>query len=101
MRLPAINLSTEVRRRALMILCMLLVSFSVRALTAEFMRARLTDAGWFQTGTYAIFDNQARDILEGRASFFWIDDPTRTQAAVYPPGYALWLAFIYRASGAP
>ncbi|MBA3804803.1 MAG: glycosyltransferase family 39 protein, partial [Acidobacteria bacterium] len=34
-----------------------------------------------------------------RASVFWIDDPARTQAAVYPPGYALWLATIYKVSG--
>ena len=82
------------------LLCVLLLSFSVRALTAQFMSARLTDAGWFQSGTYAIFDRQARDILDGAASVFWIDDPTRTEAAVYPPGYALWLALIYGVSGA-
>lgn len=87
------------RRRAFLLLCMLALSFSVRGLTAEFMRAHLRDAGWFQTGTYSIFDKQARDILDGRASMFWIDDPQRTQAAVYPPGYPLWLALIYSASG--
>ncbi|MGB7924848.1 MAG: hypothetical protein WCF57_16515, partial [Pyrinomonadaceae bacterium] len=81
------------------LLCVLLLSFSVRALTAQFMRERLTDAGWFQSGTYSIFDTQAQAILEGRASPFWIDDPSRTESAVYPPGYALWLAFIYGVSG--
>lgn len=99
MRLPVMSLSTQMRRRALVVLCLLMLSFSVRALTAQFMRPRLTDAGWFQFGTYAIFDNQAHKILDGRASVFWIDDPSRTEAAVYPPGYALWLALIYKLSG--
>lgn len=87
------------RRRVVACLCILLLSFTVRALTAEFMRAHLEDPGWFQSGTYAIFDSQARHLLEGRASWFWIDDPTRTQAAVYPPGYAAWLALIYSLNG--
>jgi len=98
MRWPLIN--SFFRRRALALLCVLLLSFSVRALMAQFMSARLNDAGWFQSGTYAIFDKQARDILDGRASVFWIDDPSQTERAVYPPGYALWLAFIYGLSGA-
>jgi hypothetical protein len=97
-RWPVISFFTKAR--ALALLCVLLLSFSVRALTAQFMRERLTDAGWFQSGTYAIFEGQAQDILEGRAQVFWIDDPSRTEAAVYPPGYPLWLAFIYGVSGA-
>ncbi len=100
MRLPAFSLTPETRSRALVVLFVLLLSFSVRALTANFMRAHLSDAGWFQTGTFAIFDSQARDLLDGRASLFWIDDPSRTQAAVYPPGYSSWLALIYGISGA-
>ncbi len=100
MRLPAVSLTPLTRRRALVVLCVLLLSFAVRALTANFMRAHLADAGWFQTGTFAIFDNQARDILDGRASLFWIDDPSRTQAAVYPPGYSSWLALLYGVTGA-
>jgi hypothetical protein len=63
------------------------------------MRARLTDPGWFQSGTYAIFETQARRLLDGSASLIWIDDPSRTQAAVYPPGYPAWLALIYGLSG--
>jgi hypothetical protein len=97
--LRVFNLSPESRRRALILCGLLLLSFSVRALTAEFMRQRLGDAGWFQSGTYAIFDRQARRILDGTSSAFWIDDPSRTEAAVYPPGYPLWLALIYGASG--
>ncbi|MBD0326819.1 MAG: glycosyltransferase family 39 protein [Pyrinomonadaceae bacterium] len=93
------NLSATARRRALLILSVLLLAFIVRGLTANFVRAHLSDPGWFQTGTYAIFDKQAQDILDGRASIFWIDDPSRTEAAVYPPGYPLWLAFIYGVSG--
>jgi hypothetical protein len=97
---PFRNLPKTARRRALLILCVLLLSFAVRALTANFVRAHLSDTAWFQTGTYAIFDRQARNILDGGASVFWIDDPSRTDAAVYPPGYPLWLAFIYTVGGA-
>lgn len=96
---PFVNLSSTARRRALLIFGVLLLSFAVRGLTANFMRAHLADAEWFQWGTYAIFDRQAQNILDGTASVFWINDPSRTEAAVYPPGYPLWLAFIYGAGG--
>jgi 4-amino-4-deoxy-L-arabinose transferase-like glycosyltransferase len=96
---PLIHLSGAARRRALFVLCILLLSFTVRGLTANFIRAHLSDPGWFQSGTYAIFDRQAQRILDGRASVFLIDDPSQTESAVYPPGYPLWLAIIYGASG--
>jgi hypothetical protein len=63
------------------------------------MRVRLTEPGWFQSGTYAIFDAQAQRLLDGSASVIWIDDTARTQAAVYPPGYPAWLALVYGLSG--
>lgn len=88
------------RRRALFIFGVVLLSFVVRGLTANFVRAHLSDPGWFQSGSYAIFDRQAQSILDGKASIFWIDDPSLTEAAVYPPGYPLWLAFLYGISGA-
>lgn len=94
-----VNLSSTARRRALLILSVLLLSFIVRGLTANFIRTHLSDPGWFQTGTYAIFDRQAQSILDGGSSIFWIDDPARTEAAVYPPGYPLWLALVYGAGG--
>jgi hypothetical protein len=96
---PLISFFSETRGRVVALLCVLLLSFTVRALTAEFMAARLDDAGWFQSGTYAIFDEQARNILDGKASPFWIDEGARTQAAIYPPAYSLWLVFIYGVSG--
>lgn len=99
MRWFASGVSRLARRRVLVCFCILLLSFTVRALTAQFMRAHLTDPGWFQSGTYAIFDTQARRLLDGSASLIWIDDPSRTQAAVYPPGYPAWLALIYGLSG--
>lgn len=99
MKWPVFNLSSEARRRALCILCILLLSFAVRALTANFIRTHLTDPGWFQSGTYAVFDKQAQGILDGTASIFWIDDPSQTEAAVYPPGYPLWLALVYGFGG--
>src|SRR5258708_23763939 len=30
---------------------------------------------------------------------FWIDDPSHTDAAIYPPGYPLCLAFVYTLTG--
>jgi 4-amino-4-deoxy-L-arabinose transferase-like glycosyltransferase len=96
---PRIHLSGAARRHALFILCVVLLSFTVRGLTANFIRTHLSDPGWFQSGTYAIFDHQAQGILDGRASVFFIRDSSQTEAAVYPPGYPLWLAFVYGASG--
>ena len=63
------------------------------------MRAHLNDPGWFQTGSYAKFDRQARDILDGRQKLFWIDDSTRTDLAQYPPAFPALVALIYKLSG--
>ncbi len=81
-------------------LCFILaLAFTVRALTANFLRAHLNEPGWFPSGIYANFDRPAQDWLDGRASIFWIDDPSHTDAAIYPPGYPLWLAFVYTLTG--
>ena len=80
---------------------MLLLAVSVRVLTLQFMRAHLNDPAWFQVGSYAKFDRQARDILEGRQKLFWIDDATRTDLAQYPPAFPALLALIYKISGEP
>ncbi|MDX6384461.1 MAG: hypothetical protein QOK48_2034 [Blastocatellia bacterium] len=93
------RLSNPVTRRVLAICFILVLAFCVRALTANFLRAHLDDPGWFPSGIYANFDRQAQDWLDGRASIFWIDDPSHTDAAIYPPGYPLWLAFVYTLSG--
>jgi 4-amino-4-deoxy-L-arabinose transferase-like glycosyltransferase len=63
------------------------------------MRAHLDDPAWFQVGSYAMFDRQARDILDGRQRLFWIDDPARTDLAQYPPAFPAFLAFIYKVTG--
>ena len=63
------------------------------------MRVHLNDPAWFQVGSYAKFDRQARDILDGRQRLYWIDDPTRTDLAQYPPGFPALLALIYKVSG--
>lgn len=78
---------------------LLLVAISVRVLTLQFMRAHLNDPGWFQVGSYAKFDRQARYILDGRQKLFWIDDPTRTDLAQYPPGFPALVALIYKVTG--
>src|SRR5262245_5331346 len=77
----------------------LLIAICVRVLTLQFMRAHLNDPSWFQVGSYAKFDRQARDILEGRQRLFWIDDPTRTDLAQYPPAFPALVALIYKVTG--
>lgn len=87
------------RRRFPLLLLILALSLTVRSLTAYFIETHFDDPGWFPSGIYATFDRQAQDWLDGRASIFWIEDPSRTDAAIYPPGYPLWLAFIYTVTG--
>lgn len=63
------------------------------------MRAHLNDPAWFQVGSYAKFDQQARDILDGRQKLFWIDDPTRTDLVQYPPAFPALVTLIYKITG--
>src|SRR5260370_19588127 len=86
-------------QRALVLFFIVALAFSVRALTANFLRAHLDDTGWFPSGIYGAFDRQAQDWFDGRASIFWIDDSSRTDKAIYAPGYPLWLALIYKLGG--
>jgi 4-amino-4-deoxy-L-arabinose transferase-like glycosyltransferase len=88
-----------VKRWALYIVALLLIAISVRVLTLQFMRAHLNDPAWFQVGSYAKFDRQARDILDGRQRLFWIDDPTRTDLVQYPPAFPVLVALIYKITG--
>src|SRR5215212_1166939 len=87
------------RTQLAIIFTLLLLAISVRVLTLNFMRAHLNDPAWFQVGSYAKFDRQARDILDGRQRLFWIDDSTRTDLAQYPPAYPALVALIYKVSG--
>lgn len=100
MRWLGLSISRETRRRALLCLAIFALAFTVRFLTAQFIAEHIANQAWFPHGIYAIFDNQAQDILDGRAHAFWVEDalssPRAATAAVYPPGYSLWLAFIYR-----
>ena len=80
-------------------LLVILISLAARGLTAYFIHSHLSDPSWFQSGTYSHFDIKAQEILDGKSSIFWIDDPSRTETAVYPPGYPLWVAFIYKLTG--
>jgi 4-amino-4-deoxy-L-arabinose transferase-like glycosyltransferase len=93
------KVANSITKHLLALLFILALAFCVRALTANFIRANLNDPGWFPSGIYANFDRQAQDWLDGRASMFWIDDPSHTDAAIYPPGYPLWLAFVYTLTG--
>jgi hypothetical protein len=98
------HISSSRRRRALICLAVVLLAFSVRFLTAQFIKQHIADPAWFPHGIYAIFDNQAQDILDGRTGAFWVEDALSSSraatAAVYPPGYSLWLASIYRLTNA-
>src|SRR5215210_4554290 len=87
------------RKQLLTIVALLLIAICVRVLTLQFMRAHLNDPAWFQVGSYAKFDRQARDILDGRQRLFWIDDPTRTDLAQYPPAFPALVALIYKVTG--
>jgi 4-amino-4-deoxy-L-arabinose transferase-like glycosyltransferase len=86
-------------KRVFALVFILLLAFSIRALTANFLRAHFDDPGWFQSGSYAVFDASAQDILDHKTPAFWINDPSRTDRIVYPPGYPLWMAFIYAVTG--
>ena len=81
------------------LLSIFLLALIVRLLTAYFIGTHFDDAGWFPFGIYNIFDTEAKTILDGGASAFWIGDPSHTNAAIYPPGYPLWLAFVYAIGG--
>jgi hypothetical protein len=94
-----INNMTTSRRRALCLLLIVALSLTVRALTAQFLSERLTDAGWFQYGSYKIFDERAQSILDGKESFFFISDASRTDLIQYPPAFPVWVAFIYAVTG--
>lgn len=87
------------QKQLLILFTLLIVAISVRVLTLQFMRAHLDDPAWFQVGSYAKFDSQARDILDGRQRLFWIDDPTRTDLVQYPPAFPALLALIYKVTG--
>lgn len=89
----------RVHKQLSIFFALLLIALGVRVLTLQFMRAHLNDPAWFQVGSYAKFDRQARDILDGRQHLFWIDDATRTDLAQYPPAFPALVAFIYKVSG--
>lgn len=93
-----LGLSPTTRKWLLLFFIALAIAAGVRWLTFNFMRARLNDAGWFQSGSYLVFDKRARELLEGRSPVFWIDDPSRTDVTQYPPAFPLWVAAIYSVS---
>jgi 4-amino-4-deoxy-L-arabinose transferase-like glycosyltransferase len=87
------------KKQLAILFALLIVAIGIRVLTLQFMRAHLHDPAWFQTGSYAKFDRQARDILAGRQKLFWIDDATRTDLVQYPPAFPALLALIYKVTG--
>lgn len=87
------------RWRVFVLLTIIVLALLVRGLTAYFIHEHIYDLAWFQLGTYAHFDRQAQNILDHKASLFLIDDPSRTETAIYPPGYPIWVAFVYKVTG--
>ncbi len=87
------------KRQVLTLLLLLIAILSVRILTLQFMRSHLNDPAWFQIGSYAKFDRQARDILAGKQNLFSINDPTRTDLAQYPPAFPWLVVVIYKVTG--
>jgi 4-amino-4-deoxy-L-arabinose transferase-like glycosyltransferase len=87
------------QKRVLGVLLVLALAFLVRGLTAQFMSTRLYDAGWFQYGSYALFDQRAENLLDGKENFFWINDASRTDLIQYPPAFPGFVALIYKLSG--
>jgi len=86
-------------RRGLLLVFIVALAFAVRSLSGNFLRAHFNDPAWFQFGSYQVFDRQAQDVLDGRESFFWIPDASRTDLIQYPPGTRVWIAAIYAATG--
>jgi 4-amino-4-deoxy-L-arabinose transferase-like glycosyltransferase len=95
----SLRISSVTRRRVLFFFLIFLLAASVRLLTFNFLRAHLQDPNWFQSGSYRVFDKRANDILDGRGRLYWIDDPSRTDQAQYPPAYPWLVAAVYRVSG--
>jgi hypothetical protein len=93
------NISSFSAQRLLTLLFIVALAFAVRSLTANFLRAHFDDPGWFQFGSYSVFDRQAQNILDHKEPIFWINDSSRTDQMIYPPGYPLWMASIYAMSG--
>src|ERR1041384_7817445 len=94
-----LRMSLVTRRRVLFFFLIFLLAASVRLFTFNFLRAHLDDPGWFQSGSYRVFDKRANEILDGTGRLYWIDDPSRTDQAQYPPAYPWLVAAIYRLSG--
>jgi 4-amino-4-deoxy-L-arabinose transferase-like glycosyltransferase len=93
------NISSFNAQRALALLFIVALAFAVRSLTANFLRAHFDDPSWFQFGSYSVFDRQAQNVLDHKEPIFWINDSSRTDQMIYPPGYPLWMASIYAVSG--
>ena len=96
---PFHKIPAQFTQRVLALLLLVALAFTVRALTANFIRAHFDDPSWFQFGSYAVFDDRAQAILDHREPWFWINDRSRTDRIVYPPGFSLWIAFVYKLTG--
>jgi len=87
------------RMRIAVLVAIVFLGLLVRVLTAHFIATHFSDPGWFQSGSFAIFDKQAQNALDGKEAFFSIPDSSRTDLIQYPPGNKFWLGFIYKVTG--
>jgi Dolichyl-phosphate-mannose-protein mannosyltransferase len=86
-------------KRPCAVIFILALSFAVRSGTSHFMAEHLDDAGWFQYGSYKIFDQRAQNIIDNKEPIFFITDPSRTDLIQYPPGFPILVGLIYNATG--
>src|SRR4030095_11034489 len=86
-------------RKVAALIALVALALVVRGLTANFVREHLHDPGWFQSGSFKIFDRQDQNVLDGKEPFFWISDSTRTDLIQYPPGNLVWIGAIYAITG--
>src|ERR1041385_6555413 len=85
--------------RASMLLLILALSFATRAFIGQFMSHHLSDAQFFQPGTYTGFHDQAERMLDGKTPYFWLSSNVSIEDIQRCPGYSLWIALIYSAGG--
>jgi 4-amino-4-deoxy-L-arabinose transferase-like glycosyltransferase len=88
----------ERRTRALLLMLMLALAFAVRLLTAQFIDGGADDPSLRYRGIYQTFSEQAERILDGQDSLFSTAAPDTRYAAIYPPGFPVWMALVFRLS---
>ena len=90
---------SQTQQRVLSLSLIFALALVGRALTTQFVDGTPNDPNYRLRAIVQGFDMMAQRILDGQDSAFWIDEPLRPYFGIYPPGYPLWVAFIYSVSG--